>query len=297
MLPDLDSLRCFDAAARHLNFRVAARSVHLSATAFSDRIRRLEELLGAQLFERTTRRVALTVGGLKLVPQARRCLEEAERCASALSDREARIPFEIVLGTRFELGLSWLVPLLSKLEAQRPERTIHLVFADGPDLLQRVQRGQIDAAVTSSRLSSTGFSYVALHEEQYVFVAESRLLAKRPLRRAADSASHTLIDAHGDLPLFRYFRDACPPSEVWAFERVVRLGAIGAIRLRVLDGAGVAVLPHYIVAADLRSRRLRRILPRVSLQRDYFRLIWREGNSLEREMHDLAKELRAAPLR
>jgi LysR family transcriptional regulator, glycine cleavage system transcriptional activator len=297
MLPDFDSLRCFEAAARHLNFRAAAEAVHLSPTAFSDRIRRLEEELGGQLFERTTRKVRLTASGLKLVPQARRCLEEAERCALVVAGQGSQIPFELVIGTRFELGLSWLVPALSRLEAHRPERSLHLAFGDGPDLLNRVQRGSIDAAITSTRLSSAGFSYLPLHEEDYVFVGERRVLAKQPIRAATDAIDHVLIDAHPDLPLFRYFRDACPPSEVWAFRHIVRLGAIGAIRQRVLEGAGIAVLPRYLVAEDLARKRLAQIMPRITMQRDYFRLIWHEGHALESEMNALAKELRAIPLR
>lgn len=53
---DLESLRCFAAAAATLNFRAAARRVALSPGAFSDRLRRLEEELGVPLFVRTTRR-------------------------------------------------------------------------------------------------------------------------------------------------------------------------------------------------------------------------------------------------
>jgi hypothetical protein len=57
---DLESLRCFVHAAAELSFRVAAKACALSPAAFGDRIRRLEEDLGAPLFERTTRKVTLT---------------------------------------------------------------------------------------------------------------------------------------------------------------------------------------------------------------------------------------------
>src|SRR5689334_15642966 len=55
-LPSIESLRCFFAAAQHLNFRRAASEVGLTATAFSERIRGLERELGCALFARTTRR-------------------------------------------------------------------------------------------------------------------------------------------------------------------------------------------------------------------------------------------------
>ena len=55
MVPDLESLRCFEAGATHLNFRVAAKAVGLSPAALGDRIKRLEDQLDARLFVRTTR--------------------------------------------------------------------------------------------------------------------------------------------------------------------------------------------------------------------------------------------------
>src|SRR5262245_32409633 len=121
MLPELESLHCFVRAATSPSFRVAAKSVALSPAAFGDRIRRLEEGLGARLFQRTTRRVGLTAEGARLLPQARRCLEEAERCHAVVGS-EGGPPFDIVIGTRFELGMSWLVPALGQLERARPVR-------------------------------------------------------------------------------------------------------------------------------------------------------------------------------
>lgn len=296
MIPDLESLRCFEAAATQLNFRKAAQAVALSPPAFGERIRRLEEELETRLFERTTRKVALTDAGLRLLPQARSLLEAARGLWDAVHD-ERRAPFTLTLGTRFELGLSWITPALASLSADRPERTLDLVFGDSPELLARTETGAIDASVTSYRLATARFAYALLHEEEYVFVASPELLARRPLRRTADAGGHVLLDAHADLPLFRYLLEASPPEERWSFARVEHLGTTGAIRYRALEGAGVAVLPRYLVRGDLRDRRLRRLLPRRPLARDSFRLVWRTGHPLAHELEALAGELRARPLR
>lgn len=296
-LPDLESLRCFEAAGAHLNFRIAARQVALSPPAFSDRIRRLEELLGEALFLRTTRHVELTPAGRALLPQARRVLEEAGRCAMAVKQGPERVPFSLRVGTRFELGLSWLTPALDALEALRPERSIQLHFGDSVDLLQRVQEGRLDCAITSARLTQSGFRYGVLHEEDYAFVASRKLMAKRPLRSPVDAASHVLLDLHPDLPLFRYFLDAAKPGQVWGFSRTEYLGTIAAVRQRVLLGAGVTVLPRYFIEKDLKAKRLVPLFPRVALPRDFFRLIWREGQAREPELQELAEALRRFPLR
>ena len=64
--PRLNSLRMFDAAARHLNFRLAAGELHLTQGAVAQQIRRLEADLGQQLFYRRARGLALTEAGPQL---------------------------------------------------------------------------------------------------------------------------------------------------------------------------------------------------------------------------------------
>jgi len=290
---DLDSLRCFDAAATTLNFRAAAARVHLSPAAFSDRISRLEEDLGVAVLRRTTRQVALTEAGERLLPLVREALGSAERVRAAATEKGPAPPFELVIGTRYELGISWLCPALEPLSRRRPERTLHLFNADSPDLLRRLERGELDAIVASVRLTSPRLAYAALHPEAYAFVSTSRCL-----RRREDAAALTLVDVTPELPLCRYLLDALPDAEPWPFARTEYMGGIDNIRRRVLDGPGrVAVLPRYFIARDLAAGRLVTLMPRVRPRSDAFRLVWRAGHPREAELVALAAELRERPLR
>jgi len=293
-LPDLDSLRCFEAAAVALNFRRAARTVALSPAAFSDRIRQLEDQVGEPLFKRSTRQVSLTVAGEALLPQARKVLAEAQRCLDRA--RDVPPPFELTIGTRFELGLSWLTTALASLERERPDRILHLRFGDSDDLLGQIRAGALDCAVSSVRLGTPGVRYELLHQEEYLLVARPTLLARAPLRSSADAPAHTLIDCLPDLPLFRYFLDSRPAGEPWTFGAIRYLGTIAAMKYRVLEGAGVAVLPRYYVLPEVRSRQLREIFPKAKLLDDHFRLLWRQGHPREPELRQLAADLRRRPL-
>ena len=297
MLPDLESLRCFVEVATLLNFRAAAHSVALSASALGGRIQALEEQLGTTLLTRTTRSVALTDAGARLLPAARELLQRARRLPAIANDSNALAPYTLRIGTRFELGLSWLTPQLGALETACPERAIDLVFGDSAELLQRALRGEVDAVVTSFRIAGSAFRHANLHEEDYVFVGHRKLLRAHPLARQGDERDHTLLDASRELPLFRYLIDAQPSGVAFAFASIRSLGTIAAIRARVLEGAGVAVLPRYFVEKDLAAGRLTRILPRLRLLRDAFRLVWRAQHPLERELQALALELRRLPLR
>lgn len=295
--PDPLSLRCFLSAAEHLNFREAAGQVALSPAAFSDRIQRLEAELGARLFARTTRSVALTAAGRRLLPQAERTLAASRACYAAVSDDGRPAPYALRLGTRFELGLSWLVPALTGLGEARPERRIHLRFGDSPELLALMRSRSIDALVSSVRLTQSGLSYATLHPESYVFVGAPALLERAPLDGPAHAAAHTLLDAAPELPLFSYLLDMSPATTDWPFAHTELLGTIAAIRLRALAGAGVCVLPTYFVGEDLSAGRLIRILPEYTLREDAFRLIWRTGDPLQEELRALGAELAALPLR
>jgi LysR family glycine cleavage system transcriptional activator len=295
-LPDLDSLHCFITAAEQRHFRAAARAVGLSPAAFSDRIKRLETNLGASLFSRTTRSVALTPAGHRLLPEARHCLEQARRCVEVVSE-EGELPLELLIGTRFELGMSWLVPALSTLQAAHPNRQIHLDFGQSDDLLARLRDGRLDAFISSTRLTISGLTYATLHPEDYVFVAAPELVARVPMRGAVDAAAHRLLDTSPALPLFRYLLDGLGETEDWPFQGVESLGSIAPIRFRLLESAGVAVMPRYFVQEDIDAGRLVQLLSDAPMRTDAFRLIWRVNDHRDAALRALAGELRALPLR
>lgn len=297
MLHSLDNLRCFVAGARLKNFARAAKLNALTPAAFGQRIKQLEEQVGQQLFVRTTRSVQLTEAGSAMLPWAQRTLDCADECVRAVSG-EAFVPaLELTLGTRHELGMSWVLPQLDVLTQIRPALRIHLYFGSGPDLLLRTRSVDIDCAITSSRFHDARLDSLRLHRENYVLVAATKLLKQTPLNSRKDAARHVLLDISPDLPLFRYWKDAPDGTEAMSFARVECLGTIGAIRARVLRGAGVATLPEYLVTEDLARGRLRQVLPKVALLHDYFRLVFRANDARRPLFEELAEKLRQAPLR
>jgi LysR family glycine cleavage system transcriptional activator len=295
-LPSPDSLRCFVEAARLRSFRSAARVVALTPAAFGARIKQLEEQLGVVLFSRTTRSVMPTEAALSLLPVARRTLDDAAACVRAARGETGPSETELVLGTRHELGLSWVLPQLPTLERRLPYLQLHLYFGSGLDLLLRVRTTEVDCAVTSTRFSDPKLDAIALHREDYVFCGAAELLARVPFEAPRDAARHALLDASADLPLFSYLRDA-NRAHTFAFARAIRLGSIAAIRQRVLEKAGVAVLPEYLVRKDLASRRLVRLLPKLVPLHDFFRLVFRADDPRRVVFSALATELLRSPLR
>ncbi len=292
-----DSLRCFVEGAQQLNFRNASRTVALSPAAFGQRIRQLEDDLEERLFERTTRSVMLTEAGARLLPYARRVLADIEDCARAARGDLAAPDIELVMGTRHELGLSWLVPALPHIGRDLPQLTLHLYFGSGPDIAGGITARQLDCGIVSTRLTDPKLDWITLHDERYVLVASPKLVKQRPLGTEDDAKSHTLVDIDRQLPLFRYWRDSPGGWDSRAFRSIRRMGTIAAIRVLVLRGEGVAVLPEYFVREDLKKKRLVRQVRRVSANADTFRLVFRGDDPRKTTYDALAKTLRQCPVR
>jgi LysR family glycine cleavage system transcriptional activator len=294
-LPPLESLQCFVTAARTLNFRAAAQAIALSPAAFSDRIQKLEEQVGAPLFTRTTRVVRLTDAGLALLGRAEKTLLAAASCV-ALQRPGGTPAMDVVVGTRHELGMSWVLPALGLLREDQPSVRFHLYFGAGPDLLLRLRTLEIDCAILSSRYDDPRLDAVTLHPERYVFVGQRALLRATPLAKADDARAHTLVDLNAGLPLYRYFRDRRENPRL-QFARVLRMGTIAAMRAVVLEGEGVAVLPAYYVRKDLEAGRLLPILPKKALLDDAFRLVFRSDDPRRMVYARMAERLTRRPLR
>ena len=118
-MPQLNGLRAFEAAARHLSLTRAAQELHVTAGALSHQIRGLEELLGLKLFERRVRSIALTRAGLRLYPGLRSGFSQIREAVDAVT----RVGNEraLVISTPPGFTSKFLAPRLYRFSAFHPE--------------------------------------------------------------------------------------------------------------------------------------------------------------------------------
>jgi LysR family glycine cleavage system transcriptional activator len=127
----LSSLRVFESAGRCGSFVLAALELGISSSAVSHSIRKLEESIGIQLFERTTREVKLTFKGRVLIEHVQRGLDEMQR-GFALAKTEEPPPLRLHTAPSF--GAQWLMPRLSGFVEAYP--AIDLRFSASTDYAQ-----------------------------------------------------------------------------------------------------------------------------------------------------------------
>jgi LysR family transcriptional regulator, glycine cleavage system transcriptional activator len=117
--PPLADLHAFEAAARHLSFTRAASELGVTQGAVSQRVRKLEELLGLQLFERLTRALALTADGKVLAEAVGHGIDRIDEGLAAI-DRQQRPGAEttLVLSAAPGFVCRWLLPRLVRLRSE-----------------------------------------------------------------------------------------------------------------------------------------------------------------------------------
>ncbi|MDT4845989.1 LysR substrate-binding domain-containing protein [Achromobacter agilis] len=129
-LPPLNTLRVFDAAARHQAFGKAAEALHVTHGAVSRQIRLLEESLGMALFERRNRGVFLTDQGRQLHDLTRALFEQLASGLAKLRQPAADAP--LVLSCEPTIAMMWLIPRLPDFQRAHPGVQVHLYAAGGP---------------------------------------------------------------------------------------------------------------------------------------------------------------------
>jgi DNA-binding transcriptional LysR family regulator len=145
---DLRHLRYFTCVAEELHFGRAALRLGISQPPLSQQIRALEEELGVQLLERTSRRVRLTEAGRQFLPEARATIAQADQAA-----RTARLAHRGEVG-RLRLGFSTSVPFiprvvdaLSRFRQAYPQVSLELDELSRDEQMSRVERGLLDVAI------------------------------------------------------------------------------------------------------------------------------------------------------
>ncbi len=189
-LPSLDLLKGFEAAARLLSFTGAGEELHLTQSAVSRQIKELESQLGAALFERRHRALALTDAGRTLFPAAIQVLQAMRAATDQLRAISARRALAVT--TTHSFAALWLIPRLAGFTRTHPGVDVRIAT---DTRVQDLERDGLDVAIRHGPASIAGPNAMRLFGERVFPVCSPTLLRdpKRPLREPADLRNHVLL--------------------------------------------------------------------------------------------------------
>lgn len=179
---ELRHLRAFVAVAEELNFTRAAERLFIAQQGLSTQIRQLEDRIGARLFERDTRRVALTEAGAVLYQQAAALLEDAEAAIAAVKATAQHPTTALTVGFVVSVEHGSFAHVLTEYSRRHPETRVMIRFGEATDPSGGLRSGEADVAFVYGPFDTSGLETRRLFTEPLGVV----MAADHPLARTEE---------------------------------------------------------------------------------------------------------------
>jgi DNA-binding transcriptional LysR family regulator len=250
-------LTAFVAVAEHRNFTKAAAHLGLSPSTLSQTVRSFEERLGVRLLNRTTRSVALTEAGERLLSDAQPVLDGVEKAIESVNSIRDKPIGTLRLNIPRAAAIMLVGPLLPEFLARFPEVKLEIELDDGQS---DIVSGRFDAGVRiGERIDKDMIAVRILDEFRIMAVASPAYLERHPRPETPED-----LRAHNCVRL-RWDWDGS--IQAWVFEnagRRVEVAVAGSLVLNdmylvasaVLDGVGIGYLSEPMISQQIRDRQL-----------------------------------------
>ncbi|MBI0331190.1 LysR family transcriptional regulator [Burkholderia plantarii] len=265
-LPDFEGLAMFAKVAEEGSFAAAAREMGVSVATVSRGVARLEDRLGARLFNRTSRQLALTEFGRTLCEKAGEIYRQAEAAEGAARELSVQPRGLVRLAVPMSFGLRWVAPLMPGFFRLYPDVSVDLHLADAT--VDLVADG-FDAALRIAALPDSSLVARRLCAVTQYLVASPGYLARegRPAH-PRELAGHACLSyayrARSDV--WRFTNEAGDEEPVMP-TGPLRVTNADALLPMLLEGLAIAELPEFIAGEYLADGRLEAILTDWSLTR------------------------------
>lgn len=285
-------LEVFLVLARTGSFRRTAEQVHLSQSAVSGVIARLEESLGTRLFDRTTRSVTLTAPGEVFVEQAALLQAQAEEAARRVRSITQLQAGQVRIAALPSLAATVVPRAMARFAQRYPDVSLSLSDTLSGPAFDLVRAGQVDFALTAANPAYPDLDYTPLTADGFVLLcpAGHRLGRGRRALRWQEIADET----HISMPLpasVRQYANAAFMQHGISFAPRYEVEHIATIHALVRAGLGVAALPELAAAFVQQEGVVTRRLTAPDIQRP-IGLVTRRKRSLSPASQEMIRLLR-----
>lgn len=260
-MDQLHYLLAFSRAIEIGNFSAVARDQAMTQSAVSKQIAMLESAWGIQLFRRTTRKLTPTAEALQLYPHVRQLLDAVDSVRSEVQGIPAggEAVGTLRLAVPSSYGRNVIAPLLPLLLEAHPRLALDIVFTDGAlDLIEEglelaIQFGEVPTRTLVSRALG-GASQLAVATPHYLAMHGT---PDSPL----DLTSHQCITASRNKGRTRWEFDSEHGRQAVELQAALTVNDLDAIRSATLAHVGIALVPDWLVHADIAAGSLVALMP------------------------------------
>ncbi|MFT3802922.1 MAG: LysR substrate-binding domain-containing protein [Burkholderiaceae bacterium] len=246
----LTELKYIVAVARERHFGRAAEACFVSQPTLSVAIRKLEDELGVQLFERGPAEVSVTPVGAQIVEQAQRVLEQSNEIRTIAKQGKDPLSGPLRLGVIYTIGPYLLPKLIPEMIATTPQMPLLLQENFTAKLLEDLRHGDLDVAILADPFPTGGLMTHALYDEPFlVAVPRQHPWARRKAVRSDELKDETML-LLGSGHCFRdNVLEVCPELSRFSqstvgIQKTFEGSSLETIRHMVASGIGITVVPQ-----------------------------------------------------
>ncbi|MGF7008476.1 LysR substrate-binding domain-containing protein [Aminobacter sp. BE322] len=249
-LPPLTAIRVFEAAARHASFTKAAAELGMTQAAVSYQIKLLEERVGAPLFLRRPRQVALTEVGRRLAPAASEAFAILGEAYAAARGGSAGT---LCVSTVLTFASNWLARHIGSFQMRHPGIAVRL---DTSSRMVDFAREDVDVGIRSGDGTWPGLVAHRLFRAQYTPMLSPKLAESiGGVKEPADLLKLNILDP-GDIWWTRWFALAGLPADSLSGRPDTSMGSQAYEASAAMAGQGVAILTRAFFTSELAEGRL-----------------------------------------
>ncbi|MDY3127916.1 MAG: LysR substrate-binding domain-containing protein [Corynebacterium sp.] len=253
--PTLAQLRTFVTIAENKHFGTAAQRLNISQPSLSQALVALEQGLGVQLIERSTRRVIVTSVGERLLPYAKEILDAADSFMMHARGAHGELTGPVSIGIIPTIAPYILPKLLTGIHQQHPALEPRIIEEQTHHLLDKLRDGQLDFAILALPVEVSGLVEIPLYRERFAVVLDKNdPLAGRDDLTLEDLQSLELLLLDDGHCLRDQIVDLCRrahlnPSEVTS--AVTRASSLTTIMQLVIGGLGSTLVPESAIPTEV----------------------------------------------
>ncbi len=161
---ELRTLRYFLAVAREASFTKAANVLHVTQPTLSRQLKELEEELDTDLFVRHSHSVSLTEDGMRLMKRAEEIVDIVQKTRAEFKTDKNDIAGDIYIGAGETPAVHTLAHVIADIRKEYPKVRVHVFSGNGPDLVERLEKGLLDFALLIEPIDLSKFEYLELND-------------------------------------------------------------------------------------------------------------------------------------
>lgn len=265
---DLYQLKTFFTFGKVCSFTETAKLMHISQSAISHSIKKLEISIGTTLVERKAKKLTLTRAGKELFKSCERIFYELEKTQESLDKLKKDFTGEVFIGSPVEFGTTILINHMKAFIDTN--KNIKPDFLFSHNLSKALLSDEVDFIIDCKEHFLPNLERLFLFQEHYIIVASPAFIKENNIKAVSDLERVPILSLDKEAQWWDNFLVSIEATRRPQLKQVIQINHIRGLINGAIQGLGVSFVPRYTVSKDLSKGLIQNVFPKITPVADDF---------------------------